>query len=41
LVGYAPELMSTKVLGEHLAYLFALSHTAARLIAGLYLKAAS
>ena len=43
LVGYAPELMSTKVIGQvNLAYLFALSQfLVAWLIAGLYVKAAN
>jgi uncharacterized membrane protein (DUF485 family) len=43
LVGYAPDFMSTKVLGVvNLAYLFALSQFfVAWLIAGLYVKAAS
>ena len=42
LVGYAPELMSTKVGVVNLAYLFALSQFfVAWLIAGLYVKAAS
>jgi uncharacterized membrane protein (DUF485 family) len=42
LVGYAPQFMSTKVLGANLAYLFALSQFfVAWLIAGLYVKAAN
>lgn len=43
LVGYAPQFMSTRVLGVvNLAYLFALSQFfMAWLIAGLYVKAAS
>jgi uncharacterized membrane protein (DUF485 family) len=43
LVGYAPQFMSTKVIGEvNLAYLFALSQFfMAWLIAGLYVKAAN
>jgi len=43
LVGYAPQFMSTKVVGEvNLAYLFALSQFfVAWLIAGLYVKAAN
>jgi uncharacterized membrane protein (DUF485 family) len=43
LVGYAPGLMSTKVIGQvNLAYLFALSQFfVAWLIAGLYVKAAN
>src|SRR5206468_4567072 len=43
LVGYAPQFMSTKVMGEvNLAYLFALSQFfVAWIIAGLYVKAAS
>jgi len=43
LVGYAPELMSTKVIGQvNLAYLFALSQfLVAWLIAWLYVKAAN
>lgn len=43
LVGYAPELMSRKVIGEvNLAYLFALSQFfVAWLIAWLYMKAAN
>ena len=42
LVGYAPQFMSTKVLGVNLAYLFALSQFfVAWLIAGLYVKAAN
>ena len=43
LVGYAPQLMSTKVLGDvNLAYLFALSQFfVAWIIAGLYVKAAN
>jgi len=43
LVGYAPQFMSTKVIGEvNLAYLFALSQFfVAWLIAGLYVKAAN
>jgi uncharacterized membrane protein (DUF485 family) len=43
LVGYAPGLMSTKVIGEvNLAYLFALSQFfVAWIIAGLYVKAAN
>jgi uncharacterized membrane protein (DUF485 family) len=43
LVGYAPQFMSTKVIGEvNLAYLFALSQfLAAWIIAGLYVKAAN
>ncbi len=42
LVGYAPELMSTKVLDVNLAYLFALSQFfVAWIIAGLYVKAAN
>ncbi len=42
LVGYAPQFMSTKVIGEvNLAYLFALSQFfVAWIIAGLYVKAA-
>ena len=42
LVGYAPEFMSTKVMGPvNLAYLFALSQFfVAWIIAGLYVKAA-
>src|SRR5580765_1902698 len=42
LVGYAPEFMSTKVIGPvNLAYLFALSQFfVAWIIAGLYVKAA-
>jgi uncharacterized membrane protein (DUF485 family) len=42
LVGYAPQFMSTKVMGEvNLAYLFALSQFfVAWIIAGLYVKAA-
>jgi uncharacterized membrane protein (DUF485 family) len=41
-VGYAPQFMSTKVLGVNLAYLFALSQFfVAWLIAGLYVKAAN
>src|SRR5260370_38851641 len=41
LVGYAPQFMSTKVIGEvNLAYLFALSQFfVAWIIAGLYVKA--
>jgi len=43
LVGYAPEFMSTKVIGEvNLAYLFALSQFfVAWIIAGLYVRAAN
>jgi uncharacterized membrane protein (DUF485 family) len=43
LVGYAPEFMSTKVIGQvNLAYLFALSQFfVAWIIAGLYVKAAN
>ena len=43
LVGYAPQFMSTKVIGEvNLAYLFALSQFfMAWIIAGLYVKAAN
>jgi len=43
LVGYAPQFMSTKVIGEvNLAYLFALSQfLVAWIIAGLYVKAAN
>jgi uncharacterized membrane protein (DUF485 family) len=42
LVGYAPQFMSTKVLGANLAYLFALSQFfVAWIIAGLYVKAAN
>jgi len=43
LVGYAPQFMSTKVIGNvNLAYLFALSQFfVAWLIAGLYVKAAN
>jgi uncharacterized membrane protein (DUF485 family) len=42
LVGYAPQFMSTKVLGVNLAYLFALSQFfVAWIIAGLYVKAAN
>lgn len=43
LVGYAPQLMSTKVMGNvNLAYLFALSQFfVAWIIAGLYVKAAN
>ena len=42
LVGYAPQFMSTKVLGVNLAYLFALSQFfVAWLIAGLYVRAAN
>jgi len=42
LVGYAPQFMSTKVLGVNFAYLFALSQFfVAWLIAGLYVKAAN
>ena len=42
LVGYAPQFMSTKLLGVNLAYLFALSQFfVAWLIAGLYVKAAN
>lgn len=43
LVGYAPQFMSTKVIGPvNLAYLFALSQFfVAWLIAGLYVKAAN
>ena len=43
LVGYAPQFMQTKVIGNvNLAYLFALSQFfVAWLIAGLYVKAAS
>jgi uncharacterized membrane protein (DUF485 family) len=43
LVGYAPQFMSTKVIGEvNLAYLFALSQFfVAWIIAGLYVKAAN
>src|ERR1700680_2658664 len=41
LVGYAPQFMSTKLLGVNLAYLFALSQFfVAWLIAGLYVNAA-
>lgn len=42
LVGYAPQFMSTKVMGDvNLAYLFALSQFfVAWIIAGLYMKAA-
>jgi uncharacterized membrane protein (DUF485 family) len=43
LVGYAPQFMSTKVIGEvNLAYLFALSQFfMAWVIAGLYVRAAN
>ena len=42
LVGYAPQFMSTKVIGVNLAYLFALSQFfVAWLIAGLYVRAAN
>jgi uncharacterized membrane protein (DUF485 family) len=43
LVGYAPQFMSTKVIGEvNLAYLFALSQFfVAWIIAGLYVRAAN
>jgi uncharacterized membrane protein (DUF485 family) len=42
LVGYAPQFMSTKVLGVNLAYLFALSQFfMAWLVAALYIKAAN
>ena len=43
LVGYAPQFMSTKVIGEvNLAYLFALSQfLVAWIIAGLYVRAAN
>jgi uncharacterized membrane protein (DUF485 family) len=43
LVGYAPQFMSTKVLGQlNLAYLFALSQFfVAWVIAGLYVRAAN
>ena len=42
LVGYAPQFMSTRVLGVNLAYLFALSQFfVAWIIAGLYVRAAS
>jgi uncharacterized membrane protein (DUF485 family) len=43
LVGYAPQFMSTRVIGVvNLAYLFALSQFfVAWIIAGLYVKAAS
>jgi uncharacterized membrane protein (DUF485 family) len=42
LVGYAPQFMSTKVIGVNLAYLFALSQFfVAWIIAGLYVKAAN
>jgi uncharacterized membrane protein (DUF485 family) len=43
LVGYAPQFMSTKVIGQvNLAYLFALSQFfVAWIIAGLYIKAAN
>lgn len=43
LVGYAPQLMSTKVMGNvNLAYLFALSQFfVAWMIAGLYVRAAN
>lgn len=43
LVGYAPQFMATKVIGEvNLAYLFALSQFfVAWVIAGLYVKAAN
>src|SRR5438067_7459373 len=43
LVGYAPGLMSTKVIGQvNLAYLFALSQFfVAWIIAGLYVRAAN
>ena len=43
LVGYAPQFMATKVIGQvNLAYLFALSQFfIAWLIAGLYVRAAS
>jgi uncharacterized membrane protein (DUF485 family) len=43
LVGYAPQFMSTKIIGEvNLAYLFALSQfLVAWIIAGLYVKAAN
>lgn len=43
LVGYAPQLMATKVIGPvNLAYLFALSQFfVAWIIAGLYVKAAN
>jgi uncharacterized membrane protein (DUF485 family) len=42
LVGYAPQFMSTKIVGVNLAYLFALSQFfVAWLIAGLYVKAAN
>lgn len=42
LVGYAPQFMSTKVIGVNLAYLFALSQFfVAWTIAGLYVRAAN
>lgn len=43
LVGYAPQFMATKVIGQvNLAYLFALSQFfVAWIIAGLYIKAAN
>ena len=42
LVGYAPQFMSTRILGVNLAYLFALSQFfVAWLIAGLYVRAAN
>jgi uncharacterized membrane protein (DUF485 family) len=42
LVGYAPQFMSTKVIGVNLAYLFAMSQFfVAWLIAGLYVRAAN
>ncbi|HEV2860836.1 MAG TPA: DUF485 domain-containing protein [Pyrinomonadaceae bacterium] len=42
LVGYAPRLMETRVLGVNLAYLFALSQFfMAWVVAGLYVRAAS
>ena len=42
LVGYAPQFMSTKVIGVNFAYLFALSQFfVAWLIAGLYVRAAN
>jgi len=42
LVGYAPQFMSTKVIGVNLAYLFALSQFfVAWIIAALYVRAAN
>jgi uncharacterized membrane protein (DUF485 family) len=42
LVGYAPGLMETRVLGLNVAYLFALSQFfMAWIVAGLYVRAAS